>query len=161
MARIEVETFIRAPAELCFDMARDIGLHEKTCLNTQEKAVDGVTSGCIELGQTVTFEAKHLAIRQRLTSKIVEFERPHKFVDEMQKGAFNRMRHEHLFKQENGGTRMIDILDFASPLGPLGALVDWVFLSGYMCRFLIGRNERLKELIEAAASQEPRTSESR
>lgn len=152
VAIVRVETYVAASPEVCFDMARDIGLHERTCLNTREKAVAGRMQGLIELDETVTFEATHLCVRQRLTSKIVEFERPRRFVDEMQRGAFKRMRHLHLFEPEDGGTRMVDVLDFQSPLGPIGWLVDTLFLAGYMRRFVKRRNAELKREIERSAT---------
>ena len=43
---------------------------------------------------------------------------------------------------------MIDTFTFASPLGPLGALVDRVFLAGYMRRFLLSRARELKRMAE-------------
>lgn len=43
----------------------------------------GIPSGPIGAGQTVTFEATHFGIRQRLTSLITEYKEPHLFVDEM------------------------------------------------------------------------------
>ena len=90
MPTIIIETQINAPAEQCFDLARDIGLHCQTTSKTKEKAVAGVTSGLIEMGQSVTFEAVHFGVRQRLTSQIVEFERPLYFTDEMTKGALHQ-----------------------------------------------------------------------
>lgn len=77
MAVIYVETFIKAPLEKCFDMARNIDIHTQTTSHTKERAVSGVTTGKIGLGESVTFEAKHFIIRQRLQSKIVDYNRPH------------------------------------------------------------------------------------
>lgn len=148
VAIVRLETIIRAPAEVCFDAARDITLHEQTAGHTGERAVAGVTSGLISLGETVTFEGRHFGISQRLTSKIVEFDPPHRFVDEMQEGAFKRMRHIHEFREVEGATLMVDTLDFASPLGPIGWIVDLIFLRSYMRGFVAKRNAELKRLIE-------------
>ncbi len=93
----------------------------------------------LELGDEVEFEARHLGVTQRLRSKVVEYERPTRFVDEMQKGAFARMRHTHEFQPTASGTRMIDTLDFVAPFGPLGALGALIFLGAYMRRFLKGQ----------------------
>jgi ligand-binding SRPBCC domain-containing protein len=64
-------------------MARDIGLHVHSMADSQERAIAGVTSGCIGLGQEVTWEARHFGIRQRLTSRITQFDRPRHFRDTM------------------------------------------------------------------------------
>ena len=104
MPQIILETMINAPAETCFDLMRDIRIHTETTAQTDEKAVAGVTEGKIGLGQTVTFEGKHFGMRQRLTVKVVEFDRPRLFVDEMTEGRFRSFKHIHEFQAEKTGT---------------------------------------------------------
>ncbi|HEX6625739.1 MAG TPA: SRPBCC family protein [Pyrinomonadaceae bacterium] len=148
MPLIRLETLIRAPAELCFDLSRDIDVHAASTDGTGERAVAGVTSGLINLGETVTWEATHFFVRQRLTSKITAFDRPHMFVDEMQRGAFKRWHHTHLFEVRDDGTLMVDEVEYASPLGLLGQLVDALVLKKYMTRLLSERNAHIKKLAE-------------
>jgi ligand-binding SRPBCC domain-containing protein len=148
MPEIIVETFINAPIEKCFDLARDIGLHCETAAHTREKAVAGVTSGLINLGESVTFEGVHFGVRQRLTARIVEFEPPYRFVDEMTEGTFAAMRHVHEFESHNGKTLMRDIVTWTSPLGVLGTLADVLFLKRYLRRFLARRGRHLKRVAE-------------
>jgi ligand-binding SRPBCC domain-containing protein len=116
---------------------------------SRERAVAGVTSGMMNLNETVTWEARHFGIRHHLTSKITVFDRPRIFVDEMQRGAFKSWRHTHLFESRPGGTLMIDNVDYASPLGLLGRIVDAAFLQSYMTRLLITRNDYIKKAAEA------------
>lgn len=149
MPTIVVETRIDVPVEVCFDLARDIGLHCRTAARTQERAIDGVTSGLIGLGETVTFEGVHLGIRQRLTARIVELDRPHRFVDEMIRGPFRSLRHIHEFAPFGTGTLMRDTLMWVSPLDILGALADRLFLERHMRDFVTDRNARFKEIVEA------------
>jgi ligand-binding SRPBCC domain-containing protein len=145
MPRIHLETFVAAPAEVCFDLCLNVEFHERA---GHGRAVAGVTSGQMFLGDTVTWEAVHFHTRQRLTSKIVEYERPRRFVDEMQRGAFARWRHTHRFVAQQGGTLMIDDVDFASPLGVFGKLADAVVLESYMTRFLLHHNEYFRQTAE-------------
>ena len=49
----------------------------------------GKMSGLIELGEWVSWDAKHLGFVQHLTSKVTEFDAPNYFVDEMVFGVFN------------------------------------------------------------------------
>ncbi len=102
----------------------------------------------LQLGDEVTWEATHLYVRQRLTSRITAFERPHMFTDEMQSGAFKHLRHKHTFEARDGGTFLIDELDFASPFSVIGNIVDWLFLENYMKRFLVLHNDYIKNLAE-------------
>ncbi|HEX8176957.1 MAG TPA: SRPBCC family protein [Pyrinomonadaceae bacterium] len=152
MPVIRLETFILAPVEICFDLARDVEVHMASTAETGERAVAGVTSGMMELNDEVTWEAKHLGVRQRLTSKITALERPRMFVDEMQRGAFKSLRHLHLFEETSGGTLMKDELAFASPLGVLGRVADRLFLENYMRGFLLKHNEYIKRVAEEKAA---------
>jgi ligand-binding SRPBCC domain-containing protein len=151
MPRIHIETAIAAPVERCFDLARDIDLHVRSQSVSGEKAVAGRTSGLIELGESVTWEARHLGVRQRFTSRVTAFDRPRHFLDEMTQGAFGFFIHDHWFQEQGGGTLMIDELHFRSPMGPLGWLVDSLFMTGYLRRLLIGRGEVIKKEAETAS----------
>jgi ligand-binding SRPBCC domain-containing protein len=149
MPRIDLTTVIHAPIELVFDLSRSIELHEVSMANTNEKAIAGKTQGLIDLGETVTWRAKHLGITQTLTSKVTDVIRPVLFADEMQKGAFHSFRHEHHFAEGKDGTEMRDVFIYKSPLGMLGRLADVLFLKNYMRSFLLQRNKVLKEYAES------------
>ena len=146
---VDTEILINAPIDRCFDMARNIELHTQTVwAHTKERAVDGTTKGMIGEGEFVTFQATHFLIRQRLTSKITEYNRPYYFVDEMQKGIFKSLRHEHIFEEQDGKTLMRDKLTFEAPLGILGLITEKIILKKYMKRFLEHRNNQLKLMAE-------------
>jgi ligand-binding SRPBCC domain-containing protein len=140
--------FIYAPREICFDVARDIDIHTKSTSQTAERAIAGVTTGLIELNETVTWEAIHFGIKQKLTVQITEFDFPTRFVDEMVKGAFKRFYHVHEFIEKENGTLMIDTFDYASPFGLFGRIADRLFLEQYMKEFLVKRNRYIKKIAE-------------
>jgi len=149
MPTIELLTNINAPIEKVFDLSRSIELHMESTKQTGERAIAGRTSGLIELGETVTWRAKHFGIRQDLTSKITEFDQPYFFVDEMESGAFKSFRHKHHFSQIDGHTVMKDEFVFESPFGVLGKLVNWLILKRYMTNLLVRRNQVIKQAAEA------------
>jgi len=154
MFRIEIETQIEASPERCFDLARDVGVHCQTAAFTEERAVPpGRTSGLLELGDLVTFEAVHLGVRQRLTAEIVELKRPFRFVDEQVRGTFLWLRHVHTFAAQGSGTLMTDVLEWQSPLGFLGNIADRLFVGRHMKRFVTRKQEELKQMAEAAAPE--------
>jgi ligand-binding SRPBCC domain-containing protein len=148
MPVIKSELHIQAPIEVCFDLARSIDIHAESTSQTKEKPIGGVTSGLIELGQTVTWEAVHFGIRQRLTAKITEMQRPYYFVDEMVAGAFKRFRHKHSFSAADNGTWMMDEFDYDAPMGLMGKMADKLFLKRYMRSFLVKRNRYIKMVAE-------------
>ena len=146
--KIGLTTIINAPVEKVFDLARSIDLHMESTKQTGEKAIAGRTYGLIELGETVTWRAKHFGIWQTLTSKITEFDHPNYFVDEMVRGTFKSIRHEHYFLSRNGQTLMRDVFVFESPLGILGKFVNWLALTKYMTDLLKERNRVIKATAE-------------
>jgi hypothetical protein len=46
MPLYEQKQFIKAPIEVCFDLARDVGVHTQTALKVNGKAVGGVINVC-------------------------------------------------------------------------------------------------------------------
>ncbi|HEX3716927.1 MAG TPA: SRPBCC family protein [Verrucomicrobiae bacterium] len=149
MPVIQLSTSIAAPPERVFDLARSIDAHQQSAEDTRERAIAGVTSGLIDMGDEVTWEARHFGIKQRLTVRITGFERPSRFQDVMVSGAFKRMKHDHEFIAQLPGTLMVDRFEFESPFGFLGRIVDQIFLCGYMRGFLVRRNQVLKNLAES------------
>ncbi len=148
MPLITCTTYINAPIDRCFDLSRSIDLHILSTAQTQEKAIAGKTSGLIDAGETVTWEAIHFRVRQKLTVRIEEVNRPHFFSDRMLKGAFKSMYHEHHFEEVGDGTLMTDRFSFESPFGILGQLFNMLILTRYMNGFLQQRNETIRLMAE-------------
>ncbi|MDO1447910.1 SRPBCC family protein [Rhodocytophaga aerolata] len=148
MAVIELDTLINAPIERCFLLSLSVDVHTLSTAHTQERAVAGIMSGRMKLGDTVTWRARHFGIWQQLTSKITAYQYPTYFCDEMISGAFQSFRHEHHFIQQLAGTRMKDVFYFESPLGLLGKLANGLFLKSYMSTLLAQRNLVIKKVAE-------------
>ncbi|MCT3734973.1 SRPBCC family protein [Elizabethkingia anophelis] len=149
MPVIELRTLINADIHLVFDLSRSIDLHSISTAKTNEKAIAGITSGLISNGETVTWQATHFGIRQTLTSKITAFDMPFHFRDEMLKGAFKYIKHDHYFEKTNTGTLMTDIFRYDSPLGILGKIFNKLILTRYLRQFLLERNQIIKDFAES------------
>lgn len=149
MPTIHLRTLINAKIDIVFDLSRSVDLHKISTEQTNEEAIAGVTSGLIGENESVTWRAKHFGFYQKLTSKIIEFNRPYSFTDEMQKGIFKSFKHQHLFKVINDKTEMIDTFTYESPFGIFGQFADKLFLKKYMEKFLMVRNETIKEFAES------------
>ncbi|MDV3949949.1 cell division protein [Elizabethkingia anophelis] len=145
MPVIELRTHINADIHL----SRSIDLHSISTAKTNEKAIAGITSGLISNGETVTWQATHFGIRQTLTSKITAFDMPFHFRDEMLKGAFKYIKHDHYFEKTNTGTLMTDIFRYDSPLGILGKIFNNLILTRYLRQFLLERNQIIKDFAES------------
>ncbi|MEX2973190.1 SRPBCC family protein [Streptomyces sp. C184] len=144
MQHFEVITAVAAPPDQVFAVCLDVEAHTRSMADSSERAVDGKTRGELSLGDTVTFQARHLGLTWRLKARITSYDRPRCFVDEQESGPFKRWRHAHHFEPDGaGGTIMRDVIDFAAPLGPVGRIVDRLLLSRYMPHLIRLRNAYL------------------
>ena len=144
MPTIILKTSINAPVERCFDLARSIDLHVQSMKSSGEKAIAGKRAGLIGLHESVTWRARHFGILFEMTNKISTMEYPTFFVDEMVKGPFKKLHHQHLFKIIDSQTEMTDVFEFQTPFGLLGRLVEKIFLKNYMLKLIEKRNEVIK-----------------
>lgn len=148
MPSIKHVIYIDAPINICFDLARNVDVHIETAKKTKERTIDGVKAGLMENGDIVTWEAIHLGVKQRLTAKIIEMEKPYKFIDVMVKGPFHSFTHTHEFFENGTGTIMIDTFSYQSPFSILGKIADKLFLEKYMRTFIENRANELKRIAE-------------
>lgn len=146
---IHLTTFIAAPIERVFDLSRSISLHKASMSKFGERPIGGRMDGLIEKDETVTWEARHFFKKRVLTSRITEMKRPFLFIDEQVKGDFASLRHEHIFKQIENGTIMIDQFSYQLPYGGLGRMVNRLFLEKYLTKLLTERNEMLRATAES------------
>jgi hypothetical protein len=97
VSSIRLETLIAAPIGDCFHLSLSVDAHTASMSESGERAIGGVTSGMMKLGDTVTWRARHFGVAFRMTSAITSYEYPGRFVDEQQRGPFRRWWHEHTF----------------------------------------------------------------
>jgi ligand-binding SRPBCC domain-containing protein len=71
------------------------------------------------------------------------------FTDEMLKGAFKMIKHDHIFNREGRYTIMTDSFIFESPYGIAGKIFNFLILERYLKNLLIKRNRLIKECAES------------
>jgi ligand-binding SRPBCC domain-containing protein len=148
---IEVVSLIRASAEKVFDLELDTDVHTASLVASGERATTSTGRAALGPGDEVTFSARHLGRTWRLTSRVTEFDRPRRFVDEQVAGPFRRMRHEHRFEEVGPAlTRMTDRMSFEAPLGLLGAAVGRWLLGPYLARLLVLRGQHIRRVAESS-----------
>jgi len=153
MVRFEIETEIMASRDRCFDWSRDLDLHLRSMARSGERAVAGRTSGLIGLGEEVTWRARHFGLTVEHCSRVSAYDRPRYFQDVMVRGRFRRFVHDHYFEENRGATRMRDVVEFASPFGVVGRLIDALVLRPYLRRLITARNGLIRREAERAAMQ--------
>jgi ligand-binding SRPBCC domain-containing protein len=154
MPKIILKTLINAPIGRCFDLARSIDLHLQSMKSSEEKAIAGKNSGLINLDESVTWSARHFGVPFEMTNKISAMEYPTFFIDEMIKGPFKKLNHQHQFKTIDAQTEMTDVFEFQAPFGLLGRLVEKIFLKKYMLKLIEKRNEVIKFQAELMCAAE-------
>ncbi len=140
MASFTLERVIRAAPAAVFAASLDPALHVESMARHHETMVEGPAGGTFTEGSTVTWRARHFGIPFHLTSVVFDIDAPHGFRDRQIKGPFRDFLHEHEFGEHPDGTLMRDSVTFRSPFGPIGALVDRLFMREYMRRLIDGRN---------------------
>jgi len=148
MTTINLITKINAPKQIVFDASRNIDIHQQSASESNEKAIAGVTSGLINLNETVTWRGKHFGFYLTHKSRITAMNLYDYFVDEMERGKFKSFKHEHFFEEQNGITIMKDKMQYETPFGIFGSLFDFLFLKKHLTNFLLERNKILKEVSE-------------
>jgi hypothetical protein len=70
MPNIDLNIRIAAPRETVFDLSRSIDVHSASMAKSAERAVGGVTEGHIDLGEEVTWQARHFGLTFQMTSRL-------------------------------------------------------------------------------------------
>jgi ligand-binding SRPBCC domain-containing protein len=139
---------IDASIERTFDLSLDLDLHAASMARSGERAVGGRRSGRIGHGEEVTWRARHFGAWWTMTSRITEYERPTRFVDEQVRGPFAMFRHAHRFPDAGSTTEMIDEVWFEAPIPVVGRVGERILLERYVGRLIDRRNAHLAATAE-------------
>ena len=151
MTEINLQTWINATPESCFNASLDVDLHLGSASHTNERVIAGRKSGICELGDEIIWEARHFGIKLQLSIRITDLKFPTYFADQMTRGAFQSMRHEHFFEPAGTGCLMRDRFMYETPFWVFGQLFDLLLLRRHMRDFLLRRNAFLKDWCEKNA----------
>ena len=92
MTTINLTTKINASKQIVFDASRNIDIHQQSASPSKEKAIAGVTSGLINLNETVTWRGNHFGFYLTHKSRITAMNLYYYFVDEMEEGHFKSFK---------------------------------------------------------------------
>jgi ligand-binding SRPBCC domain-containing protein len=113
-----------------WDFYTDIGhLEVITPPEMRLKVLTSTTGRKIAQGTEVWIEGR-LVTKSRWHSRIT-YMQPYTYVDEMLSGRFRSWKHVHAFRRLDGGTEIMDEIDFQLPYGLLGKMLE-----GYVYRTL-------------------------
>lgn len=79
MIEFGLRTEIAAPPEVVFAASLSVDAHLASMRSAGERAVAGVRSGRMALGDTVTWKARHFGVVWTMTSRITKGVSPHRW----------------------------------------------------------------------------------
>lgn len=151
MPTFERRTLIRAPVERVFGFHMQPDALERLMPPEAGIRVLERKGAPLAPGTRVVVEMKVLGpIRMKWVAEHTRLEPGKLFVDVQRKGPFARWKHLHLFEPAEHGTAcvMTDRVEYALPLGRLGAVVGGRIVRRKLERMFEARHEALRELLE-------------
>lgn len=99
-------------------------------------------------GQMITYSVGLLpGVRSGWVTEITHADEPNMFVDEQRFGPYSMWHHEHTFESlSNGGVLMKDKVSYKIPFGPLGIIVEMLFIRNQLRNIFSYREEVLNKL---------------
>ena len=81
-------------------------------------------------GMIITYKVSPiLSIPTTWVTEITHVSEKKFFIDEQRVGPYTMWHHQHFFKKHKNGVLMNDIITYKAPLGPLGVLANYLFIS--------------------------------
>jgi len=101
----------------------------------------------LETGQVIRYRIRPIfRIRMLWETEITLVKDRIKFIDTQRKGPYKLWRHQHLFKEINGGVMMQDIVDYEVPYGFFGRLLNRLFVNRDVNRIFDFRERKIEEI---------------
>ncbi len=102
----------------------------------------------MKVGALIDYRIRIHGIPVTWRTEITEWDPPRGFTDEQLRGPYRKWVHRHRFEEVEGGTRVIDEVDYAAPFG---AVVEPLFVRRDVERIFDYRAERLREIFPTQA----------
>ena len=98
-------------------------------------------------GLLIDYKLKIRGFPTSWQSEISQWNPPHLFVDEQRRGPYKKWYHEHRFEElPDGGTRIIDQVDYQLPLGPLGRIAHALMVKRDLYNIFNYRVQKLESI---------------
>jgi ligand-binding SRPBCC domain-containing protein len=100
----------------------------------------------MEKGAQFDYVIRWMGLPMKWRSVITEYNPPVSFVDEQVKGPYASWHHEHTFTETPEGVLVGDHVEYALPLGPLGAIAHAVMVKAQLMQTFKYRGEALQNI---------------
>lgn len=98
-------------------------------------------------GQIITYIVKPvLGIPMEWVTEITHVQEPFYFVDEQRFGPYSLWHHKHFFKEIPGGVEMSDLVHYKIPLGPIGKIMNQIYIKNKLKEIFDYRYQTLEKM---------------
>jgi ligand-binding SRPBCC domain-containing protein len=99
----------------------------------------------MQKGTLIDYKLRLHGIPIKWRTEIIEWDPPFRFVDHQIKGPYRSWVHTHLFQEQDGGTRMEDLVEYSIPLPFLDSLANWIFIEPDLDKIFNYRKEKIAQ----------------
>jgi ligand-binding SRPBCC domain-containing protein len=96
-------------------------------------------------GARIDYALRLFGVPIHWRTRITAWQPEERFIDEQERGPYALWRHLHEFEPLGSATRMRDVVDYALPLGPLGALAHGLWVKPTLERIFDYREKAVRE----------------
>ena len=108
--------------------------------------IESLKSETMHEGQIITYKVKVMTgVWISWVTEIKAVEEGVAFIDEQRFGPYAFWHHRHQFTEIKGGVRMHDLVHYALPMGPFGAIAHSLFVKAKLMRIFSFRRKILEE----------------
>lgn len=156
MYRLQMHTFLPESIDVVFAFFSKAENLERITPHSLRFQI--LTPGPIEMkeGLLIDYRLKVNGIPARWRTRIARWDPPHAFVDEQLRGPYHTWIHLHQFRPVEGGTEMLDQVDYQLPLEPLGRLAH-PLVRFQLSRIFRYRSKAIPTLVCPGREQQVRT----
>jgi ligand-binding SRPBCC domain-containing protein len=104
-------------------------------------------------GAEIQYVIRWLRVPVRWETIITEYDPPHRFVDEQERGPYTLWRHHHTFEETAEGTQVKDRVEYRLPLGWVGRLVHATVVRRQLLAIFRYRQRELARMFGGKARQ--------
>ena len=97
-------------------------------------------------GTLIDYRIKLFGVPMKWRTEIKQWEPGANFVDQQLSGPYRLWHHQHTFEAVDGGTKMVDRVDYALPLGFLGRIAHMLFVKRTLARIFRYRYEAVDSI---------------
>src|SRR5262245_18402569 len=102
----------------------------------------------MQKGTLVDYKLRLHGVPIKWQTEIVEWNPPFRFVDQQRKGPYRKWIHTHLFQEENGGTRIVDLVEYSLWIPFLCSVVNRILVEPDLKKIFAYRRDKLSDRFE-------------